>query len=73
MCGPEPPAGQGPEGDAQHRNPVRMALRPPLGTRRRQLASLPPSLRSLDTAAPYPVVVAPALRELARQVDERGH
>ncbi|MBW6495199.1 MAG: nicotinate phosphoribosyltransferase [Burkholderiaceae bacterium] len=55
----------------------RLAPSPPLVKVReyasQQLASLPPSLRSLDTAAPYRVEVAPALIELARQVDEREH
>lgn len=36
-----------------------------------QLAQLPPALRSLECAAPYPVTVAPVLRELARTVDLR--
>jgi hypothetical protein len=55
----------------------RVGPSPPLAKVReyasQQLASLPPPLRSLDTAAPYRVEVAPALRELARQVDEREH
>lgn len=55
----------------------RIAPSPPLAEVReyasRQLASLPASLRSLAAATPYPVTVAPALRELARQVDEREH
>jgi nicotinate phosphoribosyltransferase len=38
-----------------------------------QLAQLPPALRALDPAAPYPVEVAPALQELARRVDRRKH
>jgi nicotinate phosphoribosyltransferase len=36
----------------------------------RELERLPPSLRELEPAPPYPVTVAPALRELARIVDE---
>jgi nicotinate phosphoribosyltransferase len=35
----------------------------------RNLAQLPPALRSLDTPATYPVTIAPALHELARQAD----
>ena len=35
----------------------------------RQLQGLPPLLRSLDTAAPYPVEIAPGLRELAEALD----
>jgi nicotinate phosphoribosyltransferase len=38
---------------------------------RGQLASLPEALRALDPAAPYPVVVSPALRALADAVDRR--
>ena len=38
---------------------------------RRQLASLPPSLRCLDAAPPYAVDVSEPLRELARRVDLR--
>jgi nicotinate phosphoribosyltransferase len=38
---------------------------------RRQLASLPPSLRCLDAVPPYAVAVSGPLRELARQVDLR--
>jgi nicotinate phosphoribosyltransferase len=34
------------------------------------LASLPEELRSLDPAGPFPVRISPALRELAREVDE---
>ncbi len=34
-----------------------------------QLAQLPPSLRSLETASPHPVRIAPALQALARAVD----
>ncbi|MCP9473529.1 MAG: nicotinate phosphoribosyltransferase, partial [Nitrospira sp.] len=34
-----------------------------------QLAQLPPSLRSLETASPHPVRIAPALQALARTVD----
>lgn len=36
-----------------------------------QLAAVPPPLRALTVAAPYPVAVSDALRGLARQVDER--
>jgi nicotinate phosphoribosyltransferase len=36
-----------------------------------QLAALPASLRALTAAAPYPVAVSPALRDVARQADER--
>lgn len=38
---------------------------------RRQLAALPPGLRSLDAAPAYPVAVAGPLRELAGAVDRR--
>lgn len=34
-----------------------------------QLAQLPAYLRGLDTTAPYPVTIAPALEELAREAD----
>jgi nicotinate phosphoribosyltransferase len=34
-----------------------------------ELARLPPALRALPSAPPYPVVVSPALRDLARRVD----
>lgn len=36
-----------------------------------QLAALPAALRSLDTAAPYPVAVSKSMQALAREVDER--
>jgi nicotinate phosphoribosyltransferase len=36
-----------------------------------ELAALPESLRTIDAAQSYPVAVAPRLRELAREVDER--
>lgn len=38
-----------------------------------QLASLPPALHALGAAAPYPVAVSEALRQLAQRVDERQH
>jgi nicotinate phosphoribosyltransferase len=38
---------------------------------RRQLASLPPPLRNLDRAQPYPVKITEALRSLGRSVDQR--
>jgi hypothetical protein len=37
----------------------------------RDLRSLPDAFRGLEPGSPYPVAIAPALRELARQVDER--
>ncbi len=37
---------------------------------RAQLAALPPTLRELQPALPYPVEVAPALRALAARLDE---
>ena len=36
-----------------------------------QIASLPPALRALSAAPPYPVAVSDALQQLAQQVDER--
>jgi len=55
------------------RNGHRLAASPRLATVREhaatQIARLPAPLKRLDDAAPYPVDVAPALRELARQVD----
>jgi nicotinate phosphoribosyltransferase len=39
----------------------------------RGLARLPEALRDLERQAPYPVHVAPALVELAREVDRRTH
>lgn len=36
-----------------------------------QLARLPDSLRSLDKAPDYPVMIAPSLRRLAEEVDAR--
>jgi nicotinate phosphoribosyltransferase len=72
------------EGDAPPGTPLlspvmrdgrRLAPSPPLGAVREyalaQLAALPPALRSLADAAPYPVAVAEPLRMLARQVDAR--
>ena len=38
---------------------------------RAQLARIPPGLRGLDTAPPYPVQISAALQELVRQVDRR--
>jgi nicotinate phosphoribosyltransferase len=37
-----------------------------------ELERLPPALRRLDPAPPYPVEIAPALRELAEQVDREA-
>jgi nicotinate phosphoribosyltransferase len=55
----------------------RLAPAPPLTEARerakRQLAALPPDLRRLDAAAPYPVEVAAPLQALAREVDARRH
>lgn len=58
----------------------RLAPSPPLAEARaharRQLDALPPAQRRLDAADaanPYPVTVADALRELAGEVDARGH
>ena len=72
------------EGDPQPGTPLlepvmaagrRLAATPSLAMARAhaasQLARLPPALRSLDNAAPYPVEVSPALRQLALQVDQR--
>lgn len=39
---------------------------------RAQLDALPPALRALETAAPFEVEVAPALRALADEVDRRA-
>jgi nicotinate phosphoribosyltransferase len=36
---------------------------------RAELARLPEPLRALEDADPYPVEIAPALRELADQID----
>jgi nicotinate phosphoribosyltransferase len=51
-------------------------IRIPLEVSRRyvqeELASLPPALRSLEQAAPYPVEVAPSLRALAATLDARN-
>lgn len=38
-----------------------------------ELGRLPPDVRSLDPSEPFPVEVAPALRELADEVDGRGN
>lgn len=38
-----------------------------------QVASLPPALRALSVAPPYPVAVSVALQQLAQRVDERQH
>ncbi|HWI81136.1 nicotinate phosphoribosyltransferase [Ramlibacter sp.] len=38
---------------------------------RRQVAALPPALRALEPAPPYPVAVSDSLAALARAVDER--
>jgi hypothetical protein len=35
-----------------------------------ELAQLPEELRGIGAAKPYPVTVAPALKELARRADE---
>jgi nicotinate phosphoribosyltransferase len=49
---------------------------PPLETlrarARAQIAALPPPLQSLAGAAPYPVTVAPSLRELAAAIDAQA-
>jgi nicotinate phosphoribosyltransferase len=38
-----------------------------------QIAGLPPALRALSMAPPYPVAVSDALQQLAQRVDERQH
>ena len=38
----------------------------------RELKRLPPELRTLDGATPYPVAIAPALQALARDIDAGG-
>lgn len=52
-----------------------LAPLPPLADSRAyaqaQLASLPPALRALGAAAPYPVAVSDALQQLTQQVDQR--
>lgn len=57
------------------RNGMLLEPSPPLAAIRAraqaQLAALPAPLRALTASAPYPVVVADALQNLARQVDER--
>jgi nicotinate phosphoribosyltransferase len=54
----------------------RVAPSPPLSLLREQasrsLSQLPVAVRSLDTPAAYPVTIAPALHELAQQVDARA-
>jgi nicotinate phosphoribosyltransferase len=54
----------------------RLAPSPPLTVLRRrtlaQLQRLPPGVRGLDPAAPYPVTIAPALQALARIADASG-
>jgi nicotinate phosphoribosyltransferase len=54
----------------------RLAPSPPLMVLRRrtlaQLQRLPPGVRGLDPAAPYPVTIAPALQALARIADASG-
>lgn len=40
---------------------------------RAQLAALPTALRASETAPPYPVEVAPELRELTEQLDRKSH
>ncbi len=38
----------------------------------RELARLPPALRTLEPAAPYPVTIDPGLLDLVRRLDEAG-
>jgi len=40
---------------------------------RAQLATLPEALRAHQTAPPYPVDIAPELRDLAAQLDRESH
>jgi nicotinate phosphoribosyltransferase len=53
-------------GRALHAMPPLEAVR---DRARAELGRLPEALRSLDEAAPYPVDVAPSLRQLARRID----
>lgn len=50
---------------------ARVALEDSRAHARAELATLPQRLRSLDSAAPYPVDVAPELHALAAEVDRR--
>ena len=40
---------------------------------RRQLTALPPALRANQTDPPYPVDIAPELRELTARLDRETH
>ena len=56
--------------DAHHQIDEIVVTAAPLSRTVEQLAHLPASLRTLEPANEYPVQIAPALHELAQQVDE---
>jgi nicotinate phosphoribosyltransferase len=70
----DPPAGE-PLLVPAMRDGVRVAAGASLGDARgraaRELADLPEELRALEPAVPYPVTIAPSVRELARALDAR--